>query len=144
MILKIKRLYAEDLPLPKYHSDGAAGIDLHCAIDVAVLQVGEISKIPTGVAVEIPNGYEGQVRGRSGLAFNYHVFCTHVGTIDSDYRGELFVMLRNLGKTDYTIRRGDRIGQLVISAATQAMIEEVGELSKTDRNTNGFGSTGRS
>lgn len=137
-MLKIKRLpHGEGLPLPAYATDGAAGLDLCAAADVAFSGPTEI---PTGFAVEIPDGYEGQVRGRSGLAFK-HGILAHVGTIDSDYRGEVKVMLVPTAGA-ILLHKGDRVAQLVISPVKRAEVQEVDELTGTARGEGGFGSTG--
>lgn len=142
--LKFKRLpNGEGLPLPAYTSSGAAGMDLHAA-EGARLWEGQTIVIPTGLAVEVPEGYELQVRSRSGLAAKHGVFVTNgVGTIDCDYRGEIFVVLSHLGRIAYSIDRGDRIAQLVLVPVTRAEPVEVDELSVTVRGTGGLGSTGR-
>jgi dUTP pyrophosphatase len=131
------------LPLPSYATDGAAGLDLRA--DVAlVLQPGERKLVPTGIAVAIPAGYEGQVRPRSGLALRSGVTCLNTpGTIDSDYRGEVGVILVNLGQEPAAISRGDRIAQLVIAAVTRAELMESVSLPPTGRGDGGFGHTGK-
>jgi len=131
----------KDLPLPAYQTEQAAGLDLH-AVDDAVILPEEIKVIKTGVKVEIPEGFEGTIRGRSGLAFKHRIYVTHIGTIDADYRGELLVMLTNRGSEAFTIRRGDRIGQLIISPVARVELNEVTELGSSQRGDKGFGSTG--
>jgi len=131
-----------DLPTPAYYSDGAAGLDL-AANDNYAIAPGEIRVIRTGIKMEIPEGCEGTIRGRSGLAFKHHVFATHIGTIDADYRGELLVMLINRGTDIYWISKGDRVGQIVISPIVKVSVEEVDLLSKSKRSANGFGNTGK-
>ncbi|HKA90502.1 MAG TPA: dUTP diphosphatase [Haliangiales bacterium] len=140
--LVVKRL-RPDAAVPAYMSEGAAGLDLAAALDAPVaLQPGERALVPTGLAVAIPRGYEGQVRPRSGLAARHGVTCLNTpGTIDSDYRGEVKVILVNLGQELHTIRHGDRIAQLVISPVTRVDIAE-GDLDDTRRGGGGFGSTG--
>ncbi|HEY8212288.1 MAG TPA: dUTP diphosphatase [Myxococcaceae bacterium] len=147
--VKIKRIRAgrealPPLPLPRYQSDQAAGLDL--LADIAGDQVLEPLKpraIPTGLSFELPAGYEGQVRSRSGLALKHAVMCLNSpGTLDADYRGELMVILMSFSPQPFTIRRGDRIAQLVIAQVTQAELAEVPELSTTSRGAGGFGSTG--
>ncbi len=143
--VKVKRLpHAKDIDLPSYATPGSSGLDLRAAVeDKVVLEPGERALIPTGIILEIPEGYEGQVRPRSGLAINKGVTVLNSpGTIDSDYRGEIKVILINLGKEKVEIGRGDRIAQLVISPVVKADIEEVEDLSETLRGSGGFGSTG--
>jgi len=133
------------LPLPRYQSEQAAGLDL--LADVAedqVLQPFQPRAIPTGLSFELPPGYEGQVRSRSGLALKHAVMCLNSpGTLDADYRGELQVILMSFSPQPFTVRRGDRIAQLVVAQVTQAVLSEVPELSSTSRGAGGFGSTGR-
>ncbi len=133
-----------DLPLPSYETSGSAGMDLPAAItEPIVLQSLERTAIPTGLQIAIPDGFEGQVRPRSGLAFRHGLTVTNApGTIDSDYRGELKVLLVNLGQEPVTIERGMRIAQLVIAPVVQASVLEVTTLDETVRGTGGFGSTG--
>ncbi len=143
--VKVKRLsHAKDIDLPSYATPGSAGLDLRAAVDnKVVLEPGERALIPTGIILEIPEGYEGQVRPRSGLAINKGVTVLNSpGTIDSDYRGEVKVILINLGKEKVEIKRGDRIAQLVIAPVVKVDIEEVEDLSETFRGSEGFGSTG--
>lgn len=132
------------LPLPSYETSGSAGMDLPAAIqETIVLQSLERTAIPTGLQIAISDGFEGQVRPRSGLAFRHGLTVTNApGTIDSDYRGELKVLLVNLGSDAVTIERGMRIAQLVIAPVVQASVSEVTTLDETDRGTGGFGSTG--
>ena len=136
-----------DLPLPAYETAGAAGMDLRAAVfeDAPVtLRPGARDIIPTGLAMALPEGFEAQVRPRSGLAAKAGVTCLNTpGTIDSDYRGEVKVILINLGSEDFVIRRGDRIAQMVIAPVLQAAWSEVSKLDETLRGTGGFGSTGR-
>ena len=129
---------------PSYKSDGAAGADLKAHIDNEItLPPGKRVLIPTSVEMAIPFGYEGQVRPRSGLAIKHGITVMNApGTIDSDYRGEVRVALVNLSQEEYTIRRGDRIAQLVICPVVRAGFVETEELSETDRGARGFGSTG--
>jgi dUTP pyrophosphatase len=135
-----------DLPLPAYETAGAAGMDLRAAIaedDPIVLRPGARFAVPTGLAFALPDGFEGQVRPRSGLAARHGVTQVNTpGTIDADYRGEVKVILINLGEEDFTIRRGDRIAQLVIAPVTRASWLEVESLDETLRGAGGFGSTG--
>jgi dUTP pyrophosphatase len=144
--LEFKRLdHGQDLPLPAYQSDLAAGLDLLAAVDDDLtLQPGNRALVPTGLAMALPAGYEAQVRPRSGLAAKHGVTVLNTpGTIDADYRGEVKVILINLGDTAFEISRGDRIAQMVIAPVLQAEIEEVEILSETSRGTGGFGSTGQ-
>lgn len=130
--------------LPEYQTPGAAGMDLHACIDAPVtMEPGKQVIIPTGIAVEIPEGYEGQVRGRSGLAAKHQIGVTNgLGTIDSDYRGELNVILVNLGNEPFVIEPNMRIAQLVIAKYERVDLELVHELTQTNRGENRFGSTG--
>lgn len=135
-----------DLPLPGYMSAHAAGMDLLAAVEQEVeIAPGRTSLIPTGIRLAIPPGYEGQVRPRSGLALKHGITCLNSpGTIDSDYRGEIKVILINLGQESFAVRRGDRIAQLVFNKIAQAGLVEVSELPETERGVGGFGSTGTS
>ena len=130
--------------LPQYESEGAAGMDLRAFLDtdVCVPPLGRV-KIPTGIKIEIPQGYEGQIRPRSGLAIKKGLTVLNSpGTIDSDYRGDLDIILINLGGEDIIIKDGERIAQLVIAPVSKAKLVEVGELGETARGGGGFGSTG--
>jgi dUTP pyrophosphatase len=144
--IKVMRLRpdASPLPLPKYQTEHAAGLDLLADVpEPVVLQPFERAAIPTGLAVEIPPGFEGQVRPRSGLALKAGITCLNSpGTIDADYRGEVKVILGNLSREAFTVRRGDRIAQLVISPVARVALAEVDELGDSDRGAGGFGSTG--
>ncbi len=145
MTLRILRLpHADGLALPGYETAGAAGMDLRAAVIAdLVLQPGERAAVPTGLIMEIPEGFEGQVRPRSGLALKNGVTCLNSpGTIDWDYRGEVKVILANLGAEPFTITRAMRIAQLVIAPVTRVEITEISELSATERGAGGFGSTG--
>ncbi|HAO34664.1 MULTISPECIES: dUTP diphosphatase [unclassified Hyphomonas] len=137
----------EGLDLPAYETIGSAGMDVRAAVsqeEPILLQAGERAMIPTGLSVAIPQGYEIQVRPRSGLAAKHGLTCLNTpGTIDSDYRGEIKVILINLGQDAFTIQRGERIAQLVLAPVTQLAWIEVGALDETDRGAGGFGSTGR-
>lgn len=130
---------------PAYRTEHAAGMDLVAAIeDSLVLEPGRVSAVPTGIRVEIPPGYEGQVRARSGLAREHAIGLPNApGTIDADYRGEVAVLLLNWGSEPYTVRRGDRIAQLVLARVARARIEIAEALSATARGEGGFGHTGR-
>ncbi len=135
--------HGEGLPLPSYASLGAAGLDVVSAEDI-VLHPGERHAVATGFAIAIPEGYEVQVRPRSGLALKHGITCLNTpGTIDSDYRGEVKVILANLGSEPFEVRRGERIAQLVPAVVTRAEFEEVESLEETHRGAGGFGSTGR-
>lgn len=145
--VKIQRLpHAAGLPLPAYATPGAAGMDLACALPAdapLLLAPGERAAIPTGFAIALPEGYEAQVRPRSGLAKNHGVTVLNApGTVDCDYRGEIAVLLVNHGRETLEISRGMRIAQLVVAPVVQIMLEEIGELSETARGSGGFGSTG--
>ena len=138
--------HAEGIPLPAYETPGAAGMDLRAALTDAapvILRPGDRATIPTGLCIAVPSGFEAQARPRSGLAAKAGITCLNSpGTIDSDYRGELKVILINHGEDDFIIRRGDRIGQLVIAPVIQATWSEVDSLDDTARGQGGFGSTG--
>lgn len=145
--LKIRRLaHGEGLPLPDYKTAGAAGLDLIAAVPekkATVLSPGRGTLIETGLQIELPDGFEAQVRPRSGLALKHGVTVLNSpGTIDSDYRGEVKVLLINLGDTDFAVERGMRIAQLVVAPVARAVIEESVELVETERGEGGFGSTG--
>ncbi|HEY2177977.1 MAG TPA: dUTP diphosphatase [Caulobacteraceae bacterium] len=145
--VRVVRLpHGADLPLPSYESPGAAGMDLRAAVDAqapVVLSPGERAAIPTGLAIALPEGYEGQVRPRSGLALRAGVTTLNTpGTIDADYRGEVKVIIINHGAEAVTIHRGDRIAQLIIAPVVQALWSEVASLDETGRGSGGFGSTG--
>jgi dUTP pyrophosphatase len=141
----VKRLpEGEGLPLPAYMSEHAAGADLFAAVrEELTLLPGARALVPTGFAIALPPGYEAQVRPRSGLAIRHGVTCLNApGTIDADYRGQVHVVLANLGSEPVVIRRGERIAQVVIAPVARAAFEEVGELTPTPRGDGGFGSTG--
>jgi dUTP pyrophosphatase len=142
--IQLQRLpHGKGLPLPRYATDGAAGLDLVAAEDLT-LAPGQRHAVATGFAIAIPEGHEVQVRPRSGLALKHGVTCLNTpGTIDHDYRGEVKIILANLGSEPFEIRRGERIAQLVPAPVTKARFEEVGELGATGRGGGGFGSTGR-
>jgi dUTP pyrophosphatase len=146
--LKIQLLRAELSVMPTYATEGAAGMDLHAALEAPrTLKPGERASIPTGVALALPPGYEGQVRPRSGLANKFGISLVNSpGTIDEDYRGEVHVLLVNLGQEPYTVQPKDRIAQLVVAPVTRVetlRVEHVAELGQTERGSGGFGSTGR-
>ena len=141
--VRIKRLnHGAGLPLPDYASNGAAGMDI-CAAESLILRAGRRHAVATGFAFAIPDGYEVQVRPRSGLALKNGITCLNTpGTIDSDYRGEVKVILANLGEDDFQITKGDRIAQIVVAPVTHAAMVEVDEIDETLRGAGGFGSTG--
>ncbi|MBS0285638.1 MAG: dUTP diphosphatase [Proteobacteria bacterium] len=142
--IQVKRLpHGDGLPLPGYATAGAAGMDVVAAEDVT-LAPGARHAVATGFAIAIPEGYEVQVRPRSGLALNHGVTCLNTpGTIDSDYRGEVKVILANLGDASFEVTRGQRIAQLVPATVLRAALDEVTTLDDTARGAGGFGSTGR-
>jgi dUTP pyrophosphatase len=144
--VKISRVKprTEDLDIPHYATEGSAGLDLCAAVDGEIhIQPHETSLIPTGFAIELPVGYEAQIRPRSGLALKHQVgILNSPGTIDSDYRGEVKIILSNFGKEPFTIRRGDRIAQMVVGRYTRVEWEEVTKVNDTARGTGGFGHTG--
>ena len=145
MKVRIKRLPAAlDLPLPAPGSPGSAGFDLRAAVEEeVVIRPGERLLIPTGLVLEIPRGWEGQVRPRSGLALRHGIGILNApGTIDSDYRGEVGVILVNLGESPFPVKRGDRIAQLVIARTEAVEWDEAESLEDTGRGSGGFGSTG--
>ncbi|HEX4960296.1 MAG TPA: dUTP diphosphatase [Thermoanaerobaculia bacterium] len=145
MKVRLRRLpAARDLPLPSPASPGSAGVDLRAALlEETVLQPGERRLVPTGLVLEIPPGWEGQVRPRSGLALRHGIGVVNSpGTIDSDYRGEVGVILVNLGDAPFTLKRGDRIAQLVIAPVASVEWEEADVLEESERGAGGFGSTG--
>ena len=146
--VEVKQLpHGEGLPLPARQSADAAGMDLLAAVPEAeplTLQPGKHVLVPTGLIIALPKGYEAQVRPRSGLAARHGVTILNApGTIDADYRGELSVLLINHGEAPFTIKRGERIAQMVIAPVTQAELVRVAALDTTDRGSGGFGSTGR-
>jgi dUTP pyrophosphatase len=136
--------HGEDLPLPAYQTDGAAGLDLMAAVSEPIdLAPGERRLIPTGIAIALPLGYEAQIRPRSGLAFKFGISIVNApGTIDADYRGELSVLLINLGDQVFQIAHGDRIAQMIVAPVTRITWDEVARLDETDRGSGGYGSTG--
>jgi dUTP pyrophosphatase len=145
IVIPIQRLSsAKDLPLPTYATEGAVGFDLYAALEEPItLSPGERQLIPTGIRLAIPPGYEGQVRARSGLALHRGLGMPNApGTIDSDYRGEIKVILINWSTEPQTIYRGDRIAQLIISPVVRANLTEVNQLDETTRSEGGFGHTG--
>jgi len=146
--IRVKRLTASveptELPLPTYQTAGSAGADLYAALESQLtLSPGQRALIPTGIALELPQGYEAQVRPRSGLALKHGITTLNApGTIDADYRGEVGVLLINHGSAEFSIARGDRIAQLVVAPVTRGAFSTVADLSGTDRGVGGFGHTG--
>ena len=143
--LPFKRIEGtEDLPQPSYMTGGSAGMDIYAAVeDDIILQPGNRVLVPTGLMIAVPSGYELQIRPRSGLAVRQGIgIVNSPGTIDSDYRGEIKVILINLGQDNVTISRGDRVAQMVLCPVPRAVLEEVFELPPTERNDGGFGHTG--
>ncbi|MCL2621093.1 MAG: dUTP diphosphatase [Defluviitaleaceae bacterium] len=136
--------HAKDLPLPSYETIGAAGMDLRACIDQPIiLKPMERKIIPLGFKIALPNGFEAQIRPRSGLGLKYGISMPNApGTIDADYRGEVSVLLINLGDVDFTINRGDRIAQMVINRVEQIQFTQVDDLPESRRGESGYGSTG--
>lgn len=147
MLVRIKRISDKfnDIPLPKYTTPGSAGMDIFAAVEKPItIEPFSTELIPTNLAIELENGYECQVRSRSGLAIKNGIFALNSpGTIDSDYRGEIKIILSNFSKEPYTINRGDRIAQIVFARYEKVNLIEVEELSSTIRDSGGFGSTGK-
>lgn len=140
--VQIKKL-TPDAHIPKYQSDEAAGFDLHSVEDL-ILKKGERKLVKTGLSMSFPKGYEIQIRPRSGLAYKHGITCLNTpGTIDSDYRGEIMVLLINHGDEDFHIKKDERIAQAVLKEVVQAEFKVVDELDETDRGAGGFGSTGK-
>lgn len=144
ILVKVQRLHSADLSLPTYMTSQAAGMDLFAALDEPVtIKPGEIFAVPTGLAIELPEGYEAQIRPRSGLALKRGISIPNApGTVDADYRGEIKVILINLGKEDFKVSRGDRIAQMVVAPVVQVAWHEVVDLNATSRSSGGFGHTG--
>lgn len=146
--IKIKRLKphdADDIPLPAYMTADAAGMDIYAAVEQPLtLEPKDIALIPTGFAMALPRGFEAQIRPRSGLAVKYGITLINTpGTIDADYRGEVKIAVINLGPWAYTINRGERIAQMVVMPVYRANLVVVAELEETERNSGGFGHTGK-
>jgi dUTP pyrophosphatase len=145
--IKIKKLNPEfdDIPVPSYATSGSAGMDVRAAVkDEIIVESNSISLVPTNLSAEIPKGYEIQVRPRSGLAANHGIgILNSPGTIDSDYRGEIKIIMINLGKEKFTIKRGDRIAQLVVSKVFTANLIQADDLNHSKRGKGGFGHTGQ-
>lgn len=145
MPVRITRLpHGADLPLPAYETAGSAGLDLRAAVDDPVrLAPGERRLVPTGIAIALPEGFEAQIRPRSGLALRHGISIVNApGTVDSDYRGEVSVVLINLGQAPVTVARGDRIAQMVVTPVARVTWDEVEALDTTERGAGGYGSTG--
>ncbi len=142
-MLNIKIINKSNNPIPKYQTSGSAGLDLYAFLDESiVLKKNEIVLVPTGIYLEIPIGYEVQIRSRSSLALKNGIFCLNSpGTIDSDYRGEIKVILASFNNDSFIINNGDRIAQMVFSKFEHVVFNEVDELSSTERGEGGFGST---
>ena len=145
--INIMRLdHADGLELPSYETDGSAGMDIRAAVsgdESLILSPNQRALVPTGLVFEIPKGFEVQIRPRSGLALKNGITCLNTpGTIDSDYRGEIKVLLINLGAEEFEFTRGMRIAQMIVAPVTQAQLNEVFELGDTERGAGGFGSTG--
>ncbi len=145
--IRLTRLpHSQGLPLPAYETPGSAGMDLRAAVaedQPLTLPPGGRALVPTGLTIALPTDHEAQVRPRSGLALKFGITCLNSpGTIDADYRGEIGVILANLGAEPFVVRRGDRIAQLVIAPVTRGIFEEVASLDETARGAGGFGSTG--
>ncbi len=140
----VKLPHAGDLPVPTYATAASAGMDLRAAIDEPItLAPGARTAVPTGISIALPEGWEAQIRPRSGLALNHGISMVNgPGTIDPDFRGEIRVILINLGDQPFTIRRGDRIGQMVVASFDRVQWDEVDELPETERGAGGFGHTG--
>ena len=140
----VKADYATDIPLPCYMTDGSSGMDIHAAVEEDVQMLpGERTLIPTGIYAAVPNGYELQVRPRSGLAIKHGIGILNApGTIDSDYRGEIKIIMINLGQEPFTVKRGDRVAQIVLCTVARACLEKRDELPPTERSDGGFGHTG--
>ena len=148
LVIKFLRLRPEsdsDIPLPRYMTPQSAGLDICAAVaEALLLGKGEIAMLPTGFAMALPQGYEAQIRPRSGLAVKHGIgLINSPGTIDADYRGEVMIAVINLGPKPYTFHRGDRVAQLVIQRVHQAELQEVEYLDETRRSTGGFGHTGK-
>jgi dUTP pyrophosphatase len=145
--VKVQRISNEfkDIPLPKYETEGSAGMDVRAAVEKEmILESGKVTLVPTNLKVEIPEGFEIQIRPRSGLAAKHGIgLLNSPGTIDSDYRGEIKIILFNFGKEDFVIHHGDRIAQMIISKVYRMEFDESNELSDSERGSGGFGHTGK-
>lgn len=140
----VKILKNNDFNLPKYETEGSSGMDLRAnVIETIVLKPFERYLVPTGISIEIPRGFEAQIRARSGLAIKHGISLVNgIGTIDSDYRGEIKVILINLGSEDFEIKKGDRIAQMIFAKVEMAEVREVKIIESSDRGSGGFGHTG--
>lgn len=146
LVVKCQRMpHGEGMPLPRYQTEQAAGMDLHAAVESSlVIDRGAVRLVPTGYCLEIPPGYEGQVRMRSGLALKHGLFLPNApGTIDADYRGEIQVIVMNAGAAPFVVERGMRIAQLVVARVEHVRLVEVADLANSERGAGGFGHTGR-
>lgn len=144
-MINIKCIKKDNLTLPQYQTEGSAGADVYAYIqDDIILKPGQRIAVPTGLEVEIPNGYEIQIRPRSGLALKYGITCLNTpGTIDSDFRGEIKVILINLGEENFTIKNSDRIAQMIVSPVVKGNFVFSSSISDSERGCGGFGSTGK-
>ncbi len=145
-IVQIKRIPGtEDIPLPEYMTEHSAGVDIRAAVEDPVdIEPGEVTSVPTGLHLAIPDGYEAQIRPRSGLALKHGITLLNTpGTIDADYRGELRIIVINLGRKPFRIQRGDRIAQMIVAPVTRVSFQVVDDLPDTARGEGGFGHTGR-
>jgi dUTP diphosphatase len=133
-----------DIPLPQYATSGSAGMDICAAVEqTIVIPPGETALIPSGFSIELPHGYEAQIRPRSGLAIKHHIgILNSPGTIDSDYRGEVKIILTNFGRKNFEVKRGDRIAQMIVASYSRVEWKEVDTLGETERGAGGFGHTG--
>ena len=144
MKVRIQRLHSNDLPLPRYMTSGSSGVDLYAALDGNLsIAPGQVRLIPTGIAIAVDEDYEAQIRPRSGLALKYGLTLLNTpGTIDADYRGEIKLIVINLGDKEYILKRGERIAQMVFTRVEKAQFIEVESLDETARGAGGFGHTG--
>ena len=144
MKVLIKKVHSFDLPLPKYMTDGASGVDLYAACEGDIgIPAGGRALVPTGLAISMPQGYEAQIRPRSGLALRHGITLLNTpGTIDSDYRGEIQIIVINLGDKEYILHSGERIAQMVFAKVVKAELVEIDDLDDTARGEGGFGHTG--
>ena len=140
-----RREGCEDIPLPRYMSEHASGMDIFAAVEEPTeIKPGDIKLIPTGIHIAVPPGYEAQIRPRSGLALKHGVTVANTpGTIDADYRGEVGIIMANVGRDPFVVNRGERVAQMVVQAVERVEWEEQESLDETDRNAGGFGHTGR-
>lgn len=144
MKIYIKRVHSYDLPLPQYMTPGSSGLDLYAAVDdEVIIPPGKTFLVPTGLAIAIPEGYEAQIRPRSGLALKHGITLLNTpGTIDADYRGEIKIIVINLGYKEYILKRGERIAQMVFTRVEKVQLMETDDLDITQRGAGGFGHTG--